>query len=127
MHFTNFIVLIVFCLTYSVFARSAEGMNRHLLSDDDDPSTIDLFKKGFKTNFQDGGICINDNQCPPYFYRCNTRKGVTKVLDGQCTLAIWVWVLIGLLCFGAVGACCCCICFCGCLTKLRGLAYRDDA
>ena len=110
----NFVVLIIFFFSCSVFARSGklietyifeifnheefiyififaifyysilslmlywiEGIDRHLLSDDDD-SIFDIMKDKGKENLKDGGICINDNGCPYPFYRCDTRKGLRK-------------------------------------------------
>ena len=110
----NFVVLIIFFFSCSVFARSGklikkhifeifnheeliytfifaifyysilslilywiEGIDRHLLSDDDD-SAWDIAKDKAKENLKDGGICINDSQCPYPFYHCNTRKGLRK-------------------------------------------------
>jgi len=62
-----------------------------------------------------GGVCYTNSQCAGYISHCDKDQGIT-VLDGECRIDWWVWLVLAIMVLLLMSSCISCICLpCCCL------------
>eukprot|EP00092_Neocalanus_flemingeri_P051067 GFUD01059254.1.p1 GENE.GFUD01059254.1~~GFUD01059254.1.p1 ORF type:complete len:144 (-),score=26.88 GFUD01059254.1:18-401(-) len=87
--------------------------NRKLLESNPVSEATEDVKEFFSSVW--GGACYTTSQCAGYISHCDKDQGVT-VLDGECRLDWWIWLVIAIVIFLLLSSCISCICLpCCCL------------
>merc|ERR1712126_195717 len=62
-----------------------------------------------------GGQCVADSDCVGFISYCDKDQGYT-VLDGECRIVWWIWLILALVLLFILASCLSCICLpCCCL------------